>query len=55
MRRFFYNYDAAPLLIVNAAAIDPVHRESDYQELLAAVERIGRGRHYFNPVAVNFG
>lgn len=53
--KFFYDYDAAPLLIVNATAIDPVHRESDYQELLAAVERIGRGRHYFNPVAVNFG
>ncbi len=53
--RFFYDYDDAPLLIVNAAVIDPVHRESDYQELLAAVERIGRGRHYFNPVAVNFG
>ena len=47
--RFFYEYDAAPLLIVNAAAIDPVHRESDYQELLAAICRIKRGRHFFNP------
>ena len=47
--RFFYEYDAAPLLIVNAAAIDPIHRESDYQELLQAIHRIKRGRHFFNP------
>ncbi|HEY5624612.1 MAG TPA: deoxynucleoside kinase [Gammaproteobacteria bacterium] len=46
---FFYAYDAAPLLIVNAGAIDPVHRDSDYQELLAAITRIKRGRHFFNP------
>ncbi|MCZ6476237.1 MAG: deoxynucleoside kinase [Gammaproteobacteria bacterium] len=47
--RFFYEYDAAPLLIINAAAIDPAHRESDYQELLRAIERTKRGRHFFNP------
>ncbi|MEE8094391.1 MAG: deoxynucleoside kinase [Gammaproteobacteria bacterium] len=47
--RFFYEYDAAPLLIVNAAAIDPVHRDSDYQELLGVISRIKRGRHFFNP------
>ena len=47
--RFFYEYDAAPLLIVNATAIDPVHRESDYQELLGVINRIKRGRHFFNP------
>ena len=46
--RFFYEYDTAPLLIVNAAVIDPIHRESDYQELLRAVRRIKRGRHFFN-------
>src|SRR3977135_1151775 len=27
--RFFHEYDDAPLLIVNAAAIDPLHNESD--------------------------
>ncbi len=47
--RFFYEYVAAPLLIVNAAAIDPVHRDSDYRELLRAINRIKRGRHFFNP------
>jgi deoxyadenosine/deoxycytidine kinase len=46
---FFYEYDKAPLLIVNAAAIDPVHRDADYQELLGAISRIERGRHFFNP------
>ena len=45
---FFYEYDKAPLLIVNAAAIDPVHRDSYYQELLRAIGRIERGRHFFN-------
>ena len=53
--RFFYNFDAAPLLIVNAGTFDPVHRHSDFQELLAAVERIQRGRHYLNPLSASFG
>ena len=47
--RFFYAYNSAPLLIVNAAVIDPIHRESDYQELLQAIYRTKRGRHFFNP------
>ncbi len=48
--RFFHDFDAAPLLIVNAATIDPVRNESDYQELLGAIQRIHKGRHFFNPV-----
>jgi len=47
--RFFHEYDAGPLLIVNAAAIDPAHRDSDYRELLDVICRIKRGRHFFNP------
>ena len=47
---FFHNYTDAPLLIVNAASIDPVHRESDYQELLSTIMNVRRGRHFFNPV-----
>jgi deoxyguanosine kinase len=50
--RFFYDFDAAPLLIVNAAAIDPIHRESDYQELLQSILRVKHGRHFFNPAGV---
>ncbi len=47
---FFHNYNDAPLLIVNAASIDPINRESDYQELLATIMNVKRGRHFFNPV-----
>jgi deoxyadenosine/deoxycytidine kinase len=53
--RFFYDFDAAPLLIVNAAVIDPIHRESDYQELLRTILRVKRGRHFFNPAAKALG
>jgi deoxyadenosine/deoxycytidine kinase len=48
--RFFHEYDAAPLLIVNAAAIDPVSSDEDYEELLAAIRRMRRGRLYYNPM-----
>lgn len=47
--RFFHAYDAAPLLIVNAASIDPVNSESDYKQLYAEIVRARRGRHFFNP------
>lgn len=52
--RFFHGYDASPLLIVNAASIDPVHRESDYRELLKTILGVRRGRHFFNPAAGAF-
>ncbi|MDH3421282.1 MAG: deoxynucleoside kinase [Gammaproteobacteria bacterium] len=52
--KFFYEFEAAPLLIVNAAHIDPVHREADYQELLRAICRIKHGRHFFNPAIETF-
>src|SRR5258705_3198104 len=48
--RFFHEYDGAPLLIVNAGAIDPLHNEPDYQELLAAIRRMRHGSHYYNPL-----
>lgn len=48
--RFFHEYEAAPLLIVNAAAIDPVNSEGDYEELLGAMARMKRGRLYYNPL-----
>ncbi|MDE2251223.1 MAG: deoxynucleoside kinase [Gammaproteobacteria bacterium] len=48
--RFFHEYDAAPLLIVNAAAIDPLHNAPDYEELLAAIRKMQRGRLYYNPL-----
>jgi deoxyadenosine/deoxycytidine kinase len=48
--RFFLEYEAAPVLIVNAAQIDLVGSEADYRGLLAEVHRHRKGRHYFNPL-----
>ena len=48
--RFFHEFAGAPLLIVNAAAIDPVNNASDYEELLGAIRRMKRGRLYYNPM-----
>lgn len=47
--RFFHEFKTAPLLIVNAAAIDPINNQSDYDELLSAIKRMKRGTLYFNP------
>lgn len=49
--RFFHDYDAAPLLIVNAAVLDPVHNDAHFEMLLGEIGRIRSGRHFFNPVA----
>ncbi|MCW8853461.1 MAG: deoxynucleoside kinase [Gammaproteobacteria bacterium] len=46
---FFYHYNDAPLLIINAAEIDFAENESDFQQLLERVKSIRNGRHYFNP------
>ena len=48
--RFFHEFEAAPLLIVNAASIDPINNQRDYDELLAAIQRMKRGRLYYNPL-----
>jgi deoxyguanosine kinase len=48
--RFFHEFEAAPLLIVNAASIDPIANQHDYDELLAAIRRMSRGRLYYNPL-----
>lgn len=48
--RFFHAYDDSPLLIVNAASIDLVGNEADYEELLAQIGRTVRGRLYYNPL-----
>jgi deoxyguanosine kinase len=49
--RFFHDYDEAPLLIVNASSIDPVRNDEDFAALFAQIQRISRGRHFFNPAA----
>jgi deoxyguanosine kinase len=48
--RFFHAYDESPLLIVNAANIDPINNDADYDELLGQIGRTVRGRLYYNPL-----
>jgi deoxyguanosine kinase len=48
--RFFHEYERAPLLIVNASNIDPVQNQGDYDELVAAIRRMRKGRMYYNPL-----
>lgn len=48
--RFFHDYHDAPLLIVNAADIDPANKDDDYALLLKRILSMRNGRHYFNPL-----
>ena len=48
--RYFHEYESGPLLIVNAASIDPVNNDADYEELLGAIGRMNRGRLYYHPL-----
>ncbi|HEY4750630.1 MAG TPA: deoxynucleoside kinase [Steroidobacteraceae bacterium] len=48
--RLFHEFEAAPLLIVNAASFDPITNQRDYDELLSAIRRMSRGRLYYNPL-----
>lgn len=48
--QFFYHYDEAPLLIVNAAELDFASNDKDYDQLLQRISSIRSGRHFFNPV-----
>jgi len=51
---FFYQYNSAPLLVVNAAEIDLVNSNQDYELLLEQVQNVRSGRHYFNPQPFEF-
>ncbi len=51
--RFFYHYTAAPLLVVNAAEVNFVDSEPDFQMLLEHLRKVRSGRHFFNPLAVD--
>lgn len=46
---YFSQYNQSPLLIVNAAEINPLASEKDYQLLLDKICTIRAGRHFFNP------
>lgn len=47
---FFYHYQTSPLLIVNAAEINPIDSDADYRQLLQRICDAGPGKHYFNPL-----
>jgi deoxyadenosine/deoxycytidine kinase len=48
--QFFHQYNESPLLIVNAATIDPVNNEEHFQMLLHEIETTRSGRQFFNPL-----
>lgn len=47
---FFYHYTDAPLLMVNAAEVNFVESDTDFQSLLAFIRGARGGRHFFNPL-----
>lgn len=47
--RFFWNYDAAPLLLVNADNIDFVNDKQRLDDLINAIDRPIQGTQYYNP------
>jgi deoxyguanosine kinase len=46
--RFFYQYEAAPLLTVNTEHLDPAHRDGDFELLLERVRQMRGRREFFN-------
>jgi deoxyadenosine/deoxycytidine kinase len=46
--RFFYHYDAAPVLIVNTEHLNPVHNDEDFNLLLARIQNMRGKREFFN-------
>ena len=49
--RMFLYYEAAPLLIVNAANINLVDGDADYSALLERIHTTRKGVQYFNPMS----
>ncbi|MDG1463391.1 MAG: deoxynucleoside kinase [Gammaproteobacteria bacterium] len=53
--RFFYDYNASPLLIVNASEIDPVNNDQHFQMLANEIDATRSGRQFFNPLSSALG
>jgi deoxyguanosine kinase len=49
--RMFLNYEAAPVLIVNAEHINLVDNDKDFAALLEQIYVTRQGKHYFNPMS----
>lgn len=50
--QFFYHYSAGPLLVVNAAEINFVDNNDDFEVLVDQIRKHYSGRHFFNPLSV---
>jgi len=46
--RFFYHYDAAPLLTVNTEHLNPIERDEDFELLLSRIGNMRGRREFFN-------
>ena len=46
--KFFYHYDNAPVLVVNAESIDPIHNENHFHMLFSELVSVKKGHHFFN-------
>lgn len=46
--RFFHQYDAAPVLIINTEHLNPIDRPEDFTLLLARIGKLRGRREYFN-------
>ncbi|MDH3465507.1 MAG: deoxynucleoside kinase [Gammaproteobacteria bacterium] len=49
--RLFLTYNSSPLLIINAAEINFVDNDNDYETLLGYILNVRTGRHFFNPLS----
>ena len=49
--KFFHQYDAAPVLIVNTENLNPIERDEDFALLLSRIDRMRGRREYFNLAA----
>lgn len=51
--RFFHDYTASPLLIVNATDINLADSPADLAGLVERIRALDGGRHFYNPVTAN--
>ena len=49
--RFFHQYDAAPVLMVNTEHLNPIDRDADFELLLSRITKMRGRREYFNLAA----
>ncbi len=49
--RYFHQYDASPLLIVNATDINLADSPEDFEMLVERIQSVEGGRHFVNPIA----